>query len=528
MRAVDNIIDAPGAIILGAGIAGLFTAIKLAPFPALVIASGRSGRSGSSVWAQGGIAAAVGVNDSPLFHAQDTVAAAAGIGDPRIAEIVAREAPQRIEDLLHLGVPFDCDSSGRVALAREAAHSHARIVHVLGDKAGAAIMATLSRSAAVAPSITLAEGFNALELAMQEDRVVGIFARDGTGANSRLVLFRAPAIIFATGGVGALYAVTTNPLDSCGQGVGIAARAGAVLADMEFVQFHPTAIHIGRDPSPLATEALRGEGAILVDEKGQRFMPAIHPAGELAPRDVVARSIHREIARGGRIYLDCRDAIGEDFARRFPTVHAACMSVGIDPARALIPIAPAAHYHMGGIASDEHGRSSIGALWCVGECASTGLHGANRLASNSLVEALVFGARVAEDVTNAIMSRANGARTPDASSQTFSPPSALRRIMSSLVGVEREEAELRTALVTIRKLERVSGADPAALNMLAAAKIMAAAALDRRESIGAHFRRDYPQRGANPQRKFVTLQWAEQLAAEYGHSHDIRHQRTLQ
>src|SRR5206468_3134892 len=253
-------------------------------------------------------------------HAHDTIGAGAGLCDPAIVELVAREAPERIGDLVGFGAPFDRKSDGSLALGREAAHSLPRIVHVKGDGAGAAISATL------------------------------------------------------------------------------AARAGALIADPEFVQCHPTAIAVGRDPAPLATEALRGEGAVLVNARGERFMTAIHKDAELAPRDVVARAIHRQIVSGQKVFLDCREAIGESFADHFPTVFAACHAAGIDPAIQPIPVAPAAHYHMGGIASDEHGRSSLPGLWVVGECAATGLHGANRLASNSLLEGLVFGDRVADDV----------------------------------------------------------------------------------------------------------------------------------
>jgi L-aspartate oxidase len=529
MRTADNTIEAPGAIILGAGIAGLFTALKLAPFPSVVIAPGQSGRSGSSVWAQGGIAAAVGDDDSWSLHAQDTLAAGAGSCDARIAELVAREAPQRIEDLLRYGVPFDRDSTGQLSLAREAAHSRARIVHVSGDRAGAAIMGTLSRAAAATPSIAMAGGFEAIELAIQDGKAVGLFARYGAGTDARLVLFRARAIVFATGGVGALYAVTTNPLESRGQGLGIAARAGALVADAEFVQFHPTAIAVGRDPAPLATEALRGEGALLVDHTGRRFMPAIHPAAELAPRDVVARAIHREIARGERVFLDCSDAIGDNFASRFPTVHATCVSAGIDPAKEPIPVAPAAHYHMGGIASDERGRSSIPGLWCVGECASTGLHGANRLASNSLAEALVFGALAAEDVRGSLVSESRNVKLPaPAATVAVAPPQRLRRTMSTLVGVEREQNQLRNALSVIRSLERASGGDPSAQNMLATARLITTAALLRRESIGAHFRRDHPQRAGNPARSFLTLQDAETIVANWPVTSRAAHDRNTQ
>lgn len=529
MGAADNTIEARGAIVLGAGIAGLFTAIKLAPYPTLVIASGRSGYSGSSAWAQGGIAAAVDAEDSWLLHAQDTVAAAAGIGDRQVAELVAREAPSRIEDLLRFGVPFDRNPSGQLSLAREAAHSMARIVHCSGDRAGAAIMSTLAATAANSPSITIAERFEALELAVVDDRAVGLFARYRFGRESRLVLFRAPAIVFATGGIGALYAVTTNPPESRGHGLGIAARAGAVVADAEFVQFHPTAIDIGSDPAPLATEALRGEGALLVDESGRRFMPAVHPSGELAPRDIVARAIHREIANGHRVFLDCRHAIGDSFASRFSVVHAACMSAGVDPSKTPIPVAPAAHYHMGGIATDMGGRSSIPGLWCVGECASTGLHGANRLASNSLAEALVFGARVADDIRGGITGRQRMGTIPSAPPLVAATlPRILRHTMSLHVGVERDDAGLAKALSTIRQLERAVGGDVAALNVLTTAKLVAAAALQRRESTGAHFRRDYPQASRGSRRSFLVKQDAESIAANCNERAVRRHLHRLQ
>ncbi|HEY1638060.1 MAG TPA: L-aspartate oxidase, partial [Rhizomicrobium sp.] len=375
----DNIIECKGALILGAGLAGLFTALKLSPYPATVVAGARPGQSGSSAWAQGGIAAAVGEGDSWQAHARDTIVAGAGACDPAIVEMVAREAATRIDDLIALGAPFDRKPDGSLALGREAAHSAARIVHVIGDRAGAEVSRVLAERAQSTPSITLCEGFHAIELAMENGRVAGVFTRHGTGTDTRLVLFRSNAVIFATGGIGALYAVTTNPLESRGEGLGMAARAGAAIADAEFVQFHPTAIAIARDPAPLATEALRGEGAVLIDETGRRFMPAVHPDAELAPRDVVARAIHREIASGHRVFLDCRESIGAQFPQKFPTVYAACISAGIDPISEPIPVAPAAHYHMGGIATDANGRSSLKGLWAVGECASTGLHGANRL-----------------------------------------------------------------------------------------------------------------------------------------------------
>ncbi len=512
-KQIDNVIETDGALILGAGIAGLFTALKLSPLPCLVLAGSRPGTSGSSAWAQGGIAAAVGEGDDWRDHAADTMAAGAGLCDAGIVDLVAREAPDRIADLVAYGAPFDRDANGNLALGLEAAHSRARIVHVGGDRAGAEISRTLAQRVLETPSIRVLEGFHAVELAMEGGRVTGLFARNGSASNARLVLFRARAVIFATGGLGALYAVTTNPLESRGEGLGMAARAGAVIADAEFVQFHPTAIAIGRDPAPLATEALRGEGAVLVNEAGARFMSAVHKDGELAPRDIVARAIHRQIAGGHKVFLDCREAIGAKFAAHFPTVNAACLSAGIDPALQPIPVAPAAHYHMGGIASDAHGRTSLEGLWVAGECASTGLHGANRLASNSLLEGLVFGARVADDVKGTLKSGdMRGLPPAPAGLALAAPPHVLRAAMSSLVGLERSAQGLGESLAVIERLERHAGGD--LVNMLAAARMVASAALARTESRGAHWRSDFPGTAKTGTRSFLTLAQAARITRE--------------
>lgn len=522
-RHIDNVIEAPGALVLGAGLAGLFTALKLAPFPALVLAGARPGASGSSAWAQGGIAAAVAQGDSWQAHAADTLSAGAGTTDPAIADLVTREAPARIADLVAYGVPFDRAADGALAVGREAAHSAARIVHIKGDRAGAEISRLLAQHALATPSIKIMEGFHAIELAMENGRAVGLFARYGAGPTARLILFRAKAIVFATGGLGALYAVTTNPMESRGEGMGMAARAGAVIGDAEFVQFHPTAIAVGRDPAPLATEALRGEGATLIDETGRRFMLGVHPDAELGPRDVVARALHHEIARGHKTFLDCRAALGDSFAARFPTVFAACKAAGIDPAHQPIPVAPAAHYHMGGIAVDADGRSSLGGLWAVGECASTGLHGANRLASNSLLEALVFGMRVAEDVRGTIAPQSASGNAPSpARFSALPPPPMLREAMTRLVGLERDENGLREALSVIAGIERAGAHEPALLNMTAAAKLTAAAALARHESRGAHFRTDFPETIDPPQRSFLTLADAQRIAESRIQEHEHR------
>jgi L-aspartate oxidase len=324
------------------------------------------------------------------------------------------------------------------------------------------------------------------------------------------VLIRAEATILAMGGIGGLYEVTTNPPQARGQGVGMAARKGAIIADPEFVQFHPTAIAIGRDPAPLATEALRGEGAILVNDRDERFMPGVHAEAELAPRDVVARAIFRQIRQGRRVFLDARKAVGNRFPEAFPTVYACCMAAGIDPAVATIPVAPAAHYHMGGICVDQHARSSLPGLWAIGECSSTGAHGANRLASNSLLEAIVFGARAAADI-NAQVSRGAQPRAPvlppESPNIEVQPSLAgLRRIMTTNVGLERNAQDLRRALDFILKLENAAAHDPDLRNMAATCLLVAGAALLRTESRGGHFRSDYPATRPDwNHRTFLTL-----------------------
>ncbi len=385
-------------VIVGGGLAGLFCALKLAPRPVTVISAAPLGQGASTAWAQGGIAAAVAEGDSAESHAADTIAVGGGIVDETVALGLAREAGARIHDLLEYGVPFDRDLEGRLAVSREAAHSARRIVHVEGDRAGHAIIMALIETVRKTPSIRVIEGYSAEALLTQDNAVSGLQLRKADDATAKPVTIAARAVVLATGGIGHLYAVTTNPVEASGTGLAIAARAGAVIADPEFVQFHPTAIMIGRDPAPLATEALRGEGATLINGDGERFMLALHPLGELAPRDIVARGVFAQIAAGRGAFLDARKALGAKFAKEFPTVYASCIAGGVDPATQPIPIAPAAHYHMGGIAVDEHGRSSIENLWAGGEVSSTGAHGANRLASNSLLEAVVFAARIAEDI----------------------------------------------------------------------------------------------------------------------------------
>ncbi len=508
-------------VILGAGLAALYAALSLAPRPVLVVSPGPLGEGASSAFAQGGVAAAVGPGDSPAQHAADTLRAGAGTVDAGVAAHVTEEALDHIMALAERGAPFDRTAEGGFVLSREAAHGRARVVRVKGDGAGRAIMTALITATRAAPSIQVLEGLIATGLETENGRVAGVRLAAAEG-NTGEALLRVPAVLMATGGVGGLYARTTNPVSIRGQGLGIAARAGAAVADPEFVQFHPTAIDCAADPLPLATEALRGEGAVLLNAEGRRFMLGVHPEAELAPRDIVARAVFAEWRAGRRPVLDTRAAIGAEIDTRFPTVAASCRALGIDPALEPIPVVAAAHYHMGGIAVDEFGRTSLPGLWAIGEVSCTGLHGANRLASNGLLEALVYGRAAARDIAAELRSAGAaeqevrialpaGSVAPDADAVA-----ELRAVMTNEVGVARSAEGLRAALRAIAALE-ASADSPVLRAMTSAATLIAAGALAREESRGGHYRTDFLEaEPAFAHRTRLTLADAEAIRARAG------------
>ncbi len=502
----------PSILIIGGGLAGLFTALKLSPTPCTVLSPKPLGIGASSAWAQGGVAAAILPGDSADSHVSDTVIAGAGLVDEAVTRGMAMEASARIHDLLDYGVPFDRDLEGKLVTSREAAHSQARIVRVRGDMAGAKIMEALIATVRATPSITVIENASATRLIVESGRVVGAeIVHDG-----KVLAARADTVVLATGGIGHLYAVTTNPVEASGQGLGMAALAGALIRDPEFVQFHPTALDIGRDPAPLATEALRGEGAWLVNRAGHRFMFDHHRDGELAPRDVVARGVLAEINAGRGAFLDCRVAIGAHFAEKFPTVYAACRGAGIDPVTQVVPIAPAQHYHMGGVLTDAQGQTSLPGLYAVGEVASTGVHGANRLASNSLLEAVVFAARAAaalkeHDAEAVVLSPCATQSVPEADGEG-ARFQAIRTAMQQKVGVLRDGEGLASALIAIHEA-LASAVSPNGCNALVAAELVTIGALLRHESRGGHFRTDFPLAQSPARHTVFTLHQARSSVA---------------
>lgn len=463
-------------VIVGSGLAGLTVAGALAPKPCILITAAELTGGAASMWAQGGIAAALGADDSPALHAADTATAGAYLGDAQAINRITTAAPDVVRHLLALGVPFDIRSGdGALDLALEGGHCRKRIAHA-GDRSGAAITSTVAQHIAALGSVEVRAGYRARRLLLDaHGQVSGLIVEDAAGAVTEIHTDR---VVLATGGLGGLFAHTTNPRTALGQGVAIAARAGARTDDLHFVQFHPTALDVGLDPMPLLTEALRGAGAVLLGD-GERFID------ELQPRDVVAAAVWAQAQRGHRVTLDARHV--PDVAARFPAVAELVAAAGLDLAHDLLPAAPAAHYSMGGVTVDRRSRTSVPGLWAVGEVARTGLHGGNRLASNSLLEAVVTGEAAAADLLDPAWSaRANEVAAADAdctrahSSGREVPLQQIRDTLQQACGVLRSEHELRAA---VERLEGCTHEDAAYV-----AWLIARSALADQRSVGAHRR----------------------------------------
>ena len=481
-------------LVVGSGIAGLHTAWRASQHGEVLLLTKRSLFDSATAYAQGGIAAALGAGDSPTLHRRDTLAAGAALCDAAAVEVLVEEGPARVRELQTAGAEFDLDPSGQLVLGREAAHSTNRIVHAHGDQTGAEVARTLIERVRASTRIRVLERARVLDLIVSRGAAAGVKA----SIAGKAVEIVADATVFATGGCGQVFRYTTNPMVATGDGYAIAHRAGVTLADMEFVQFHPTALDTPENPLALVSEAVRGEGAILVNEKGVRFMLKEHRDAELAPRDIVSRAIYREQKRS-RVYLDARK-LGRGFSKRFPGIFALCGARGIDPRTDLIPVTPAAHYMMGGIVTDLTGHSSMPRLYAVGEVARTGVHGANRLASNSLLEGLVFAERVARDLAGVAP-----IKTVPAVKQWQVPPLAdrgaahvaaerIRAVMWQHVAITRTAKGLRTALAELTDIEqRLPAGATEELNLVQTARLITDAALLRKESRGGHYLSDFPR-----------------------------------
>lgn len=491
-------------VVIGSGVAGLTTALQIRSHDLSVILITKAQvNEGSTKWAQGGIAAALGPGDSPEQHERDTLVAGAGLCDLPAVKVLVSEGPEAVRKLIARGAVFDKSETGEIALTREGGHLRNRILHAGGDATGAEVSRALLAAVSQDPGIEVIEHALVLDALKSESgricgvtlHVIGEGSRDGVGQ------IMARAVVLATGGLGQVYSQTTNPAVSTGDGVALALRAGADVADVEFIQFHPTVLYMGensRGQQPLISEAVRGEGALLVNDRGERFMQGVHPLADLAPRDIVAKEISRQMAKSGakHVWLDARSII--DFKDRFPTIHASCAQIGIDPRTDLIPVAPASHYASGGIRTDLNGHSSVPGLYAVGETACTGAHGANRLASNSLLEGLVFGARIAEDIAKNLANLEKPV-SPDPIEILISPSvrGELQRAMSRGAAVVRTSESLKGTLHTLERLKSATtiyaNLDAwETTNLYLLAMAITRSALERTESRGSHTRDDFP------------------------------------
>lgn len=494
-------------IVVGGGIAGLRAAIGLAEAGRVLVVTKQEVTESNTQYAQGGIAVALSDDDEVALHLQDTIDAGDGLVNVEAARVLVEEGPQRIQELIDWGTEFD-RSGSRLSFTREGAHSRSRILHAHGDSTGREIGRALIARARTIPQISFTEFEFTADLCVADGRVTGVFLLSPDGTQTSV---RARAVLLATGGAGQVYSDTTNPSVATGDGIAMAYRAGATISDMEFFQFHPTALSLPAAPRFLLSEALRGEGALLLNPARARFMPRYHPLAELAPRDVVARAIVQEIsaaskAPGAVVYLDMRHLDAAILRARFPRIYATCQQYGVDITRDLIPVRPAAHYLMGGIMTDLHGRSLVPGLYAAGEAACTGVHGANRLASNSLLEGLVFGARVGEAMRE---EQGAPAASPCKQQQLRSSANAaapvaaeLRHAMWQHAGVVRNRQGLEQLQQQIPEWENSLGEvgnreSIETRNLLTVASLISRSALAREESRGAHFRSDFPQHDDN-------------------------------
>lgn len=496
-------------LIIGTGIAGLFAAFKAKEHGAVLVVTKERAEVSNTGKAQGGIAAAVEEDDSPFLHLEDTLEAGAGICDPEAVQILVSDGPNLVMQLVELGVNFDREGS-TWALGREGAHRKRRILHA-SDATGEEIARALIRECRRSPDINLQEGCFLLDFLREPGSGCCCGALLLDGSSGEPLVCRAPVVIVATGGAGQLYKNTTNPAVATGDGMAAAYRAGAELMDLEFFQFHPTALALGGAPRFLISEAVRGEGAFLRNGQGERFMPRYHALAELAPRDVVARAIVREMEKSGEqsVYLDISHLNRERFRKRFPNIWYTCSLYGLDLGKGYIPVAPAAHYFMGGIRTNYEGKTNIPGLYACGEVACNGVHGANRLASNSLLDGLVFGARAVADARRYMGQRNGRPRLPrrltgirpanqwPSGTDWSEVATRVRRLMWEKAGIVRSEEALEEALKELNSLWRSASFDlnrPAveAANLLTLGRLTVSAALLRRESRGSHFRSDYP------------------------------------
>ena len=494
-------------IVVGSGVAGMACALEAAKSGSVALLTKEKLLGGNTPLAQGGIAAALGATDSHKLHIQDTLRAGAGKCDPAAVEILVREGTERVWELLRMGFPCDRTEKGMPLLGREGAHSIPRVISARGDGSGKALAETLAGKIKGHENITLYERTFVLDLLVWERRCRGLIAYNlDTGIP---VIFYSRSVVLATGGCGQIFLCTTNNIHCTGDGLALAHRAGAVLENMEFVQFHPTALNVSENPMFLISEAVRGKGAVLVNSKGERFMMQYHPLAELAPRDVVSRGIAWEINAGEQVFLDV-SSLGEEFPRRFPSIFSGCVEHGVFPPRDPIPVAPAAHFLMGGVKSDLNGGTNVAGLYVCGEVASTGVHGANRLASNSLLEGLVFGYRVGRAVAKdkpfkgCISRKIEKILSPQMVAQYLiaikgapvdpSIYKELHELMWFNVGIIRTGESLAGAVKRLKEMENSIPVQEDFIfrNMLTVASLIAKSAIARKESRGSHYRADFP------------------------------------